>query len=167
MCDYKDASRALTYSLIVGGIVSNGKGAPHMLLLTVNNMREVNVMDAVGNGNATNSHAAVPLAQSAIQRFDVAVGNYKYGELKVDMETAEFVANANAGKRLADEQVTLAAVKNETILHRIAIAHSTVKNSGWVHFEGTLTAAQIDWIHANGDNAWFGLVLQRIYPPLL
>lgn len=106
-----------------------------MLLLIVNNMREVNVMHAVGNDIAKNSHAAAPLAHSAIQRFDVAVANYKYGELMVNMETAKFVANANAGKGLADEQVTLAAARNETILHRIAIAHSTVKNSGWIHFE--------------------------------
>ena len=45
-----------------------------MLLLIVNNMREVNVMHAVGNDIAKNSHAAAPLAHSAIQRFDVAVG---------------------------------------------------------------------------------------------
>jgi len=104
---------------------------------------------------------------SATQRFDVVVGNYKYGELKVDTGTAKFVANANAGKGLTGEQVTLAAIKKETILHRLAIARSTVKNSGWFHFEGMLTAAQIDWLRAHGGDAWFGLVLQRTYPPLL
>ncbi|MGZ5539816.1 MAG: hypothetical protein ACXWEQ_05825 [Halobacteriota archaeon] len=56
---------------------------------------------------------------------------------------------------MADEQVTLIAVNNGASQHHIAIAHSTVNNSGRVHLEGTLTAAQLDWIHSNGDDAIF------------
>jgi len=124
----------------------------------VSNRTEVNEMSMVPNDFAKSSYSPAPIQRSVIQRFDMGVGNYKYGEFVVDTQTDKFVANANVGKELANEPVTLIAVRKETISHRLAIAQSTVKNSGWVRLEGTLTATQMDWIHANGDDAWFGLV---------
>jgi hypothetical protein len=106
---------------------------------------------------ATIGVTAAPTDDSAIQRFDIQIGDYKYGELAFDPETNQFVANANVGKELADKQVTLIAVNNGASPHHIAIAHSTVNNGGRVHLEGTLTAAQLDWIHAYGDGAVFFL----------
>jgi hypothetical protein len=109
----------------------------------------------IGTLKATTGVTAAPTDNSAVQRFDIEVGDYKYGELAVDTETDQFIANAHVGKKLADEQVTLIAVNNGASPHHIDRAHSTVNNSGRVHLEGTLTAAQLDWIHANGDDAIF------------
>ncbi|MGA7076649.1 MAG: hypothetical protein WBZ42_08935 [Halobacteriota archaeon] len=106
--------------------------------------------------NSEGSHEGVWKAQAeAMKRFDIEIGDYKYGELTVDTETDQMVANAHVGKELADEQVTLVARKDRASPHYVAIAHSTVNNGGRVHLEGTLTAAQLDWIHANGDDAIF------------
>ena len=109
----------------------------------------------IGTLTAITWVTAAATDNSAVQRFDIQIGDYKYGELAVDTETDQFVANAHVGKELADEQVTLIAVNNGASQHHIAIAHSTVNNSGRVHLEGTLTAAQLDWIHSNGDDAIF------------
>lgn len=92
---------------------------------------------------------------SAIQRFDIAIGDYKYGELSVDAETDQAFANANVGKELADKQVTLVARKDRSSPHTIDIAHSIVNRDGQVIWKGTLTAAQLDWIHTYGDCAVF------------
>jgi hypothetical protein len=123
-------------------------------------MRKTSVVVAlclvlIGALTATTGATAAPTDNSAIQRFGIEIGDYKYGELAVDTETDQFVANAHVGKELADEQVTLIAVNNGASPRHIAIAHSTVNKSGRVLLEGTLTAAQLDWIHANGDDAIF------------
>lgn len=109
----------------------------------------------IGTLTATTGVTAAPTDNSAIQRFDIAVGDYKYGELSVDTETDHVFAYANVGSSSADKQVTLVARKDGASPHYIAIAHSTVNNGGQVHWEGTLTAAQLDWIHAYGDGAVF------------
>ncbi len=109
----------------------------------------------IGTLTATTGVTAAPADNSAIQRFDIEIGDYKYGELTIDTETGQFVAKATVGKASADEQVTLVARKDGASPHYVAIAHSTVNNGGRVHLEGTLTAAQLDWIHANGDDAIF------------
>lgn len=92
---------------------------------------------------------------SAIQRFDIAIGDYKYGELTVDTATDQVFANANVGNELADKQVTLVARKDRSSPHTIGIAHSIVNRDGQVIWKGTLTAAQLDWIHTYGDFAVF------------
>jgi hypothetical protein len=106
---------------------------------------------------ATTGVTAAPTDDSAIQRFDIQIGDYKYGELAFDPETNQFVANANVGKELANKQVTLVARNDGASSHYVDIAYSTVSNSGMVHLEGTLTAAQLEWIHAFGDGAVFFL----------
>ena len=92
---------------------------------------------------------------SAIQRFDIEIGDYKYGELTVDAQTDQFVAYANVGKQLVDKQVTLVARNGGASPYYIDIARSTVDNDGRVHWGGTFTAAQFDWIHVHGDGAVF------------
>ena len=92
---------------------------------------------------------------SAIQRFDIEIGDYKYGELTVDAQTDQFVAYANVGKQLIDKQVTLVARNGGASPYYIDIARSTVDNDGRVHWGGTFTAAQFDWIHVHGDGAVF------------
>jgi hypothetical protein len=109
----------------------------------------------IGTLTATTGVTAAPTDNSAIQRFDIEIGDYKYGELAVDTETDQFVANAHVGKASADEQVTLVARNDGASPHYVTIAHSTVDNGGQVHWEGPLTAAQLDWIHAYGDAAVF------------
>ncbi len=108
-----------------------------------------------GTLTATTGVTAAPTDDLAIQRFDIQIGDYKYGELTVDTETDQFVANAHVGKTSADEQVTLVARKDGASPHHITIAHSTVDNGGRVHWEGPLTAAQLTWIHTYGDGAVF------------
>lgn len=83
----------------------------------------------IGKLTATTGVTAAPTDNSAIQRFDIEIGDYKYGELTVDTETDQFVANAHVGKKSADEQVTLVARKDGASPHHIAIAHSTVNNT--------------------------------------
>jgi hypothetical protein len=109
----------------------------------------------IGTLTATAGVAAAPTDDSAIQRFDIEIGNYKYGELTVDTLTDQFVANAHVGKTSADEQVTLVARNDGAGPHYVAIAHSTVDNGGRVHWEGVLTVEQLTWIHAYGDGAVF------------
>ncbi len=109
----------------------------------------------IGTLTATTEASATPTDDSAIQRFDIAIGDYKYGELSVDTETDQVFANANVGKKLADKQVTLVARKDRSSPHTIDIAHSTVNRDGQVHWKGTLAAAQLDWIHTYGDSAIF------------
>jgi hypothetical protein len=123
-------------------------------------MRKTSILVAlcfvlIGTLTATTGVTAAPTDDSVIQRFDIGIGDYKYGELAVDTETNQFVANANVGKQSADEQVTLVARKDGASPHYVAIARSTVNNGGRVHWEGTLTAAQLTWIHAYGDDAIF------------
>jgi hypothetical protein len=123
-------------------------------------MRKTSIVAALGlvltgTLTATTGVTAAPTDDSAIQRFDIEMGDYKYGELTVNTETDQFVANAHVGKKLADEQVTLVARKDGASLNHIAIAHSTVNNGGRVHWGGTLTAAQLTWIHKYGDDAVF------------
>jgi len=109
----------------------------------------------IGTLTATTGVTAAPTDDSTIQRFDIEVGAYKYGELTVDTLTDQFVANAHVGKASADEQVTLVARNDGASPHYVAIAHSTVDNGGRVHWGGILTAAQLTWIHAYGDGAVF------------
>jgi hypothetical protein len=109
----------------------------------------------IGILTATSGVTAAPTDDSTIQRFDIEIGDYKYGELIVDTQTDQFVANAHVGKQLADEQVTLVARNDGASPHYVAIARSTVNNGGRVLWEGTLTAAQLTWIHAYGDGAVF------------
>ncbi|MGZ5521222.1 MAG: hypothetical protein ACXWET_05600 [Halobacteriota archaeon] len=108
----------------------------------------------IGILTATTGTAA-PTDDSAIQRFDIAVGDYKYGELSVDVETDHVFAYANVGSSSADKQVTLVARKDRLSPHTIDIAHSTVNSDGQVFWKGTLTAAQLDWIHTYRDCAIF------------
>ena len=109
----------------------------------------------IGTITPTTEVTATPTDDSAVQRFDIGIGDYKYGELTVDTLTDQFVANAHVGKQLADEQVTLVARNDGGQPALIAVARSTVNNGGRVHWEGTLTAAQLTWIHAYGDGAVF------------
>ncbi|MGZ4929314.1 MAG: hypothetical protein ACXV76_13760 [Halobacteriota archaeon] len=123
-------------------------------------MRKTSIIVAIlfvliGTLTAATGATAAPTDDSAIQRFDIAIGGYKYGELSVDTETDQVFANANVGEELADKLVTLVARKDRSSPHTIAIAHSIVKSDGQVHWEGTLTAAQLDWIHACSDCAIF------------
>jgi hypothetical protein len=109
----------------------------------------------IGILTATATTGVTAADDSALQRFDIEIGDYKYGELTVDTETDQFAANAHVGKQLADEQVTLVARNDGASPHYVPIARSTVDNGGRVHWEGTLTAAQLTWIHAYGDGAVF------------
>jgi hypothetical protein len=109
----------------------------------------------IGTLTAISGVTAAPTDDSVIQRFYIEIGDYKYGELAVDTQTDQFAANAHVGKQLADEQVTLVARKDGASPHYVDIARSTVNNGGRVHWEGTLTAAQLTWIHAYGDGAVF------------
>lgn len=109
----------------------------------------------IGTLTATVEVTATSVDDSAIRRFDIAIGDYKYGELTVDSETDQVFANANVGKELADKQVTLVARKDRSSPHTIDIAHSIVNWDGQVIWKGTLTAAQLDWIHTYGDCAVF------------
>jgi len=109
----------------------------------------------VGTLTATAGATATPTDGSAIQRFDIAVGDYKYGELAVDTETDHVFAYANVGSESADKQVTLVARKDRSSPHTIDIAHSIVNSDGQVFWKGTLTAAQLDWIHTYGGRAVF------------
>jgi hypothetical protein len=123
-------------------------------------MRKTSVVVAfclalIGTLTATTGVTAAPTDDSAIERFDIEIGDYKYGELTVNTQTDQFVANAHVGKTSADEQVTLVARKDGASPHYIAIARSTVNNGGRVQWEGTLTAAQLNWIQAYGDDAVF------------
>jgi hypothetical protein len=98
---------------------------------------------------------AGPTDDSAIQQFDIAIGDYKYGELSIDTQTDQVFANANVGGELADKLVTLAARRDRSSSQTIDIAHSIVNSDGRVRWEGTLTASQLDWIHTYGDCAVF------------
>ena len=109
----------------------------------------------IGTLTAITGVTAAPTDDSAIQRFDIAMGDYKYGKLTVDTETDQFVANAHVGKQSADEQVTLVARKDGASPHYVVIARSTVNDGGRVHWEGTLTEAQLDGIHSYGYGAVF------------
>jgi uncharacterized protein (UPF0371 family) len=109
----------------------------------------------IGTLTATAEVTAEPTDDSAIQRFDIAVGDYKYGELSVDTETDHVFAYANVGSSSADKQVTLVARKDRSSPHTIDIAHSIVNRDGQVIWKGTLTAAQLDWIHTYGGRAVF------------
>jgi hypothetical protein len=115
----------------------------------------------IGTLTATAGATATPTDDSAIQQFEIAIGDYKYGELTVDTETDHVSANANVGKELADKQVTLVARKDRSSSHTIDIAHSIVKSDGQVFWKGTLTAAQLDWIHTYGGNAVFFFRVNR------
>jgi hypothetical protein len=112
-------------------------------------------MVIIGTLTAITGATAAPTDDATIQRFDIAMGDYKYGVLTVDTETDQFVANAHVGKQSADEQVTLVAQKEGARPHYVAIARSTVNNGGRVHWEGTLTESQLDWIHSYGYGAVF------------
>ena len=105
--------------------------------------------------NTATQVTAAPADDSVIQRFDIAIGDYIYGELSVDMETDHVFAYANVGSKSADKQVTLVARKDRSSPHIIDIAHSTVNSDGQVFWKGTLTAAQLDWIHTYGGSAVF------------
>jgi len=98
---------------------------------------------------------AAPTDDSAIQQFDIAIGDYKYGELSIDTQTDQVFANANVGEELADKLVTLVARRDRSSSQTIDIAHSIVSGDGRVRWEGTLTASQLDWIHTYGDCAVF------------
>jgi hypothetical protein len=123
-------------------------------------MRKTSIVGAlclvlIGILTATTGATAAPTGDSTIQRFDIAIGDYKYRELSVDTETDRVFANANLGKELADKLVTLVARKDWSSPHTIAIAQSIVNSDGRVHWEGPLTAAQLDWIHTYCDCAIF------------
>lgn len=109
----------------------------------------------IGTLTATAEVTAEPTDDSAIQRFDIAVGEYKYGELSIDMETDHVFAYANVGSSSADKHVTLVARKDRSSPYTIDIAYSTVNSDGQVFWKGTLTAAQLDWIHTYGGRAVF------------
>ena len=109
----------------------------------------------IGTLTATTGVTAASTDDSVIQRFDIEIGDYKYGELTVDAQTDQFVAYANVGKQLVDKQVTLVARNGGASPYYIDIARSTVDNDGRVHWGGTFTAAQFDWIHVHGDGAVF------------
>ena len=109
----------------------------------------------IGTLTAITGVTATSMDGSAIQRFDIAVGGYKYGELTVDTESDQVSANANVGKEAADKWVTLVARKDRFSPNTIDIGHSTVNRDGQVHLKGTLTAAQLDWIHTYGGRAVF------------
>lgn len=98
---------------------------------------------------------AAPTDDSASQQFDIAIGDYKYGELSIDTQTDQVFANANVGGELAHKLVTLVARRDRSSSQTIDIAHSIVNDDGRVRWEGTLTAAQLDWIHIYGDCAVF------------
>jgi hypothetical protein len=120
-------------------------------------MRKTSIVVAlcwVLTGTLTATAGATATDDSAIQQFDIAIGDYKYGELTVDTETDQVSANANVGKESADKQVTLVA-KDRSSPHTIDIAHSIVNRDGQVIWKGTLTAAQLDWIHTYGDCSVF------------
>ena len=107
----------------------------------------------IGTLTAITEATAAPTDESAIQQFPITIGDYKYGELTVDMETDQVSASANVGKESADKRVTLVARKDRSSPNTIDIAHSTVNRDGQVRLKGTLTAAQLDWIHTYGDSA--------------
>jgi len=109
----------------------------------------------IGTLTATKDVTAASTDDSAFQRFDIAIGDYKYGELTIDPATDQFFAIANVGKGSADECVTLVAQKDGTSPQHISIAHSTVSTEGRVHWEGPLTTAQLDWINSYGYGAVF------------
>jgi hypothetical protein len=109
----------------------------------------------IGTLTATAGATATSVHDSAMQRFDIAVGDYKYGELSIDAETDHVFAYANVGSSSADKQVTLVARQDRLSPHTIDIAHSTVNSDGQVFWKGTLTAAQLDWIHTYGGRAVF------------
>ncbi|MDD1721704.1 MAG: hypothetical protein LUP95_06950, partial [Euryarchaeota archaeon] len=113
---------------------------------------------------ATTEATAAPTDDSAIQLFDIAIGDYKYGELTVDTETDQVSADANVGKESADKRVALVARNDRSSPCSIEIAHSIVNGDGQVHWKGTLSAAQIEWIHTYGDSAIFFV---RIHHSLL
>jgi hypothetical protein len=90
-----------------------------------------------------------------IQRFDLAIGGYKYGELTVNTETDKVFANAYVGKKLANKKVTLVARKDKSSPYTLDIAQSIVHSDGQVVWKDSLTLAQLDWIHNYGDCAVF------------
>lgn len=118
----------------------------------------------IGTFTATSEATASPTDDSAIQLFDIAIGDYKYGELAVDTETDQVSANANVGKESADKLVTLVARKDRSSPYTIDIAHSIVNSNGQVHWKGTLSAAQLDWIHTYADSAIFFVRIQHSPP---
>jgi hypothetical protein len=87
----------------------------------------------IGILTATTGVTEASTGDSAIQRFDIEIGDYKYGELTVDAQTDQFVAYANVGKQLVDKQVTLVARNGGASPYYIDIARSTVDNDGRVH----------------------------------
>jgi len=109
----------------------------------------------MGTSTATTEVTAASVDDSAVHQFDIAIGDYKYGELTVDAETDQAFAVANVGKELADKLVTLVARKDRSSPHIVDIAHSIVNGDGHVVWKGTLTAAQAAWIHTYGDCAVF------------
>ncbi|MGZ4865384.1 MAG: hypothetical protein ACXV39_12255 [Halobacteriota archaeon] len=58
----------------------------------------------IGTPTATTGVTAALADDSAIKRFGIEIGDYKYGELTVDTETDQFVANAHVGKTSADHR---------------------------------------------------------------
>ncbi len=118
----------------------------------------------IGILTATTEATATLTDDSAIQLFDIAIEDYKYGEVTVDTQTDQVSADANVGKESADKLVTLVARKDRSSPYTIDIAHSTVSSDGQVHWEGTLSAAHLDWIHTYGDGAIFFV---RIHHSLL
>ncbi len=129
-------------------------------------MRKTSIVVALclallGTFTATTEATATATDESAIQLFDIAIGDYKYGELTVDTETDQVSASANVGKESADKLVTLAARKDRSSPYTIDIAHSIVNSDGQVRWQGTLSAAQLDWIHTYGDSAIFFVRIQR------
>src|SRR5659263_213086 len=64
----------------------------------------------IGTLTATKDVTAASTDDSAFRRFDIAIGDYKYGELTIDPATDQFFAIANVGKGSAHECVTLVAV---------------------------------------------------------
>ncbi len=65
-------------------------------------MRKTSILVAlcfvlIGTLTATTGVTAAPTDDSVIQRFDIGIGDYKYGELAVDTGTDQFVANAHVG----------------------------------------------------------------------
>ena len=86
----------------------------------------------IGTLTASAEVTATSVDDSTIQRFDIAVGDYRYGELIVDTATDQVFANANVGNELADKQVTLVARKDRSSPHTIDIAHSIFNRDGQV-----------------------------------
>ncbi|MGZ7194389.1 MAG: hypothetical protein ACXVIZ_10870 [Halobacteriota archaeon] len=99
--------------------------------------------------------SAAPTDDPDIQQFDMAIGDYKYGELSIDTQTDQVFANANVGGELAEKMVTLVARQDSSSPYTLDIAHSIVNGDGRVRWESTLTAAQSDWIHTYGESAVF------------